>query len=306
LEISEFLDGLEGVWTAGGARGLLWRGPGGPEETMSDPKEISGRRAADYVEDGMTLGLGTGSTVWFSLLRLAERIREEGLEVRGVPTSLDTQRKSEQLGIPLVDLSAVRRIDLTIDGADEIDGRLDMIKGGGGALLREKVVASISAREIIVVGRAKVVERLGTTFRLPVEVVPFARPVVAAAIEAFGARPELRRAENGGEYRTDNGNEILDCSFAQGIADAAALELALDAIPGVVESGLCVGLPPVMVIGDPAGGCEVIERPSCGARLRATGCIPGSPACRPPLATPSRSAGSAALSRRRARTARAR
>jgi ribose 5-phosphate isomerase A len=106
-----------------------------------------------------------------------------------------------------------------------------------------------------------VVERLGTTFRLPVEVVPFARPVVAAAIEALGARPELRQAASGGEYRTDNGNEILDCRFAQGIADAAALELALDAIPGVVESGLFVGLAHVLVIGEPDGGCEVIERP---------------------------------------------
>ena len=227
---------------------------------MNDPKEISGRRAAEFVENGMTLGLGTGSTVWFSLLRIAERIREEGLELRGVPTSVDTEQKAKRLGIPLVDLSQVRRLDLTIDGADEIDARLDMIKGGGGALLREKVVASISIREVIVVGRAKVVERLGTTFRLPVEVVPFARPVVAAAIDEIGAMPELRRGEGGGDYLTDNGNQILDCRFPTGIEDAARLERELDAIPGVVETGLFIGLAHAVVIGEEGGGCEVIER----------------------------------------------
>ncbi len=225
-----------------------------------DPKAVAGRRAAELVQDGMTLGLGTGSTVFHTLVRLGERIRAEGLRVRGVPTSIDTERKARELGIPLATLDEVDTIDLTIDGADEIDGRFDMVKGGGGALLREKVVASISRREAIVVGPDKVVERLGTTFKLPVEVVPFARALVARRIARLGCEPILRRSKDGGDYRTDNGNEILDCRFPSGIADARALELELDAIPGVVESGLFIGLAHVLVIGHPDGRAEVRER----------------------------------------------
>ena len=140
-----------------------------------NPKQIAGFAAADLIEDGTVVGLGTGSTVWFTLVRLAERIAQEGLRVQGVPTSEDTHAKATELGIPLTTLEEVEAIDLTIDGADEIDASFRMIKGGGGALLREKVVASISRREAIVVGPTKVVDRLGTTFKLPVEVVPFAR-----------------------------------------------------------------------------------------------------------------------------------
>ena len=164
---------------------------------MTNAKQAAGRRAAEFVTPGSTVGLGTGSTVLYTLQRLGERIGSEGLEIRGVPTSLDTERKARELGIPLVGLDEVSSIDLTIDGADEIDGDFDMIKGGGGALLREKVVASISEREVIVVGRAKVVERLGLGFLLPVEVVPFARPVVSRALAKLGAQPTLRLAGRG-------------------------------------------------------------------------------------------------------------
>jgi ribose 5-phosphate isomerase A len=223
-------------------------------------KEAAGRRAADLVESGTVLGLGTGSTVWFALLRLAERVRHEGLVVRGVPTSLDTERKARELGLPLATLDEVEAIDLTIDGADEIDPRFDMIKGGGGALLREKVVASITRREVIVVGRDKLVERLGTTFALPVEVVPFARATVARAVATLGCEPVPRRAKDGAIARTDNGNEVLDCRFRDGIADAAALEARLAAIPGVVESGLFIGLAHVLVIGHDDGSSDVRER----------------------------------------------
>jgi ribose 5-phosphate isomerase A len=226
-------------------------------QVMINPKEIAGRRAADLVESGMTVGLGTGSTVWFTLVRLAERIEAEGIEIRGVPTSVDTETKARELGIPLATLDEVESIDLTIDGADEIDGDYNMTKGGGGALLREKVVAHISKREAIVVGRAKLVERLGTTFLLPVEVVPFARPVVARAIKAMGADPILRLAGPDQPFMTDNGNEILDCKFPEGIKDAPALETELDKIPGVVETGLFINLAQVCVIGDDDGGCEV-------------------------------------------------
>jgi len=224
------------------------------------PKEVAGRRAAEWVEDGMTLGLGTGSTVFFTLVAIAERIRDHGLRVRGVPTSLDTEHKARGMGIPLATLDQVTQLDLTIDGADEIDGAFQMIKGGGGALLREKVVAAISRREVIVVGPDKVVARLGTTFALPVEVVPFARPVVERALSRLGCEPAVRRTRDGSEYRTDNGNQILDCRFPAGIADARALERQIDAIPGVVESGLFIDLAHTLVIGQPDGRAEVRER----------------------------------------------
>ncbi|MBK7642627.1 MAG: ribose-5-phosphate isomerase RpiA [Planctomycetes bacterium] len=207
----------------------------------------------------MTLGLGTGSTVHFSLLRLAERIRSEGLRVRGVPTSLDTERKAREWGIPLVDLGAVESLDLGIDGADEIDPSFRMVKGGGGALLREKVVATLARRMVIVVGEGKVVPKLGTSFALPVEVVPFAVPSVARAIARLCCTPKERR-HAGQSYRTDNGNAVLDCSFASGIEDPEGLERTLRTIPGIVESGLFLGLAHVLVVGKNDGTLQVRER----------------------------------------------
>ncbi len=224
-----------------------------------DPKEVAGRAAADLVPGGTVVGLGTGSTVHFALLRLGERMRTEGLRLRGVPTSLDTERKARELGIDLVGLDEVETIDVTIDGADEIDARFDMIKGGGGALLREKVVASLSRRVIIVVGAGKVVERLGSTFALPVEVVPFACAPVGRALERLGAQPRLR-LRDGKPFVTDNGNQILDCGFGAGIQDAPALERAIDAVPGVVESGLFIGLAHALVIGAADGRATVREK----------------------------------------------
>jgi len=225
-------------------------------------KRAAGRRAAEFVEDGMTLGLGTGSTVLHTLERIGERIREEGLSVRGVPTSLGTEEISRGLGIPLVDLGEAGEIDLTIDGADEIDPDFNLIKGGGGALLREKVVASVSRREVIVVDRAKLVERLGAVFLLPVEVVPFAHATVTRELMAIGAAPTLRMSAAAQPFRTDNGNEILDCSFEGGIADPAGLERRLCAIPGIVETGLFIGLAHAVVIAGDDGTVEVRERPA--------------------------------------------
>jgi ribose 5-phosphate isomerase A len=230
-----------------------------PKLPTRDPKELAGRRAAEFVEDGMTLGLGTGSTVHFTLLRLSERIRGEGLRVRGVPTSRDTERKAREWGIPLVELGALESLDLALDGADEIDPQFRMIKGGGGALLREKVVASLARRVVIVVGENKVVPKLGTTFALPVEVVPFALASVARAIAKLGCVPKERERE-GRAYRTDNGNAILDCGFARGIDAPEAIERELRAIPGVVESGLFIGLAHVLVVGQNDGSVEVRTR----------------------------------------------
>jgi len=225
---------------------------------VHNPKEVAGRRAAEFVESGMRVGLGTGSTVHFTLLRLAERMAE-GLKIVGVPTSIDTQNKARALGIPLADLESVEALDRTIDGADEIDGRFDMIKGGGGALLREKVVASITRRQIAIVGADKVVARLGA-FPLPVEVVPFALAVIRRALERKGAGVVPRLGKDGNPYVTDNGNRILDCRFPGGIGDPGALEAELDRLPGIVETGLFVGLAHTLVIGHEDGRAEVRHR----------------------------------------------
>ncbi len=227
---------------------------------MSRAKEVAGRRGAQFIEDGMTVGLGTGSTVYFTLLELAVRIRAEKLSLRGVPTSLDTERKARELEIPLVGLADVASIDVTIDGADEIDAGFHMIKGGGGALLREKVVASVSKKEVIVADRSKVVERLGARFLLPIEVVPFARPAVARRLQDLGATTHVRVRDGGEVYFTDNGNEVLDCKFAGGIPDPADLESRLNGIPGIVANGLFVGLAQVLVLGGDDGSVEIRER----------------------------------------------
>ncbi len=227
---------------------------------MTDSKRIAGRRAADLVQSGMIVGLGTGSTVFFTLERLAERIRDDGLEILGVPTSTDTEVKSRDFQIPLCGFERAESIDLTIDGADEIDGAFRMIKGGGGALLREKVVASLSKRVVIIVHEAKVVPTLGVKFPLPVELARFARVPVRRSLQALGCEPMLRVDQNGQPFLTDNGNEILDCAFEGGIADPEALSLALAGLPGVVESGLFLGLCDELVIGYSDGRVETRTR----------------------------------------------
>lgn len=214
----------------------------------------------------MVVGLGTGSTVFFTLERLGERITDEGLSISGIPTSLDTATKARAFGIPIVGFEEVGQIDLTIDGADEIDGDYSMIKGGGGALLREKVVASLSKQVVIIVGLDKVVETLGVSFPLPVEYVPFARTPVKRALLALGAEPTLRAGAGGEAYLTDNGNEIFDCAFEGGIADAEALALALAGTPGIVEHGLFLGLADHLVIGHEDGTAE--ERSKVGSSGR--------------------------------------
>lgn len=223
-------------------------------------KERAGRAAAEEIRDGMVVGLGTGSTVYFTLVRLGERIQAEGLSIRGIPTSRDTELKAGQLGIPLAPLSEHERIDLTIDGADEIDPRFDMVKGGGGALLREKVVAAMSRREIIVVSKEKVVGRLGSTFALPIEVVPFAESFVARVVRGLGAEPQLRLRPDGAPFVTDNHNHILDARFPSGIESASALERELDATPGVVGCGLFIGLADRLIIGHEDGTLEIRDR----------------------------------------------
>jgi len=217
---------------------------------MSDDlKRAAGARAVADIESGMLVGLGTGSTAAHAIRCLGDRIRIEGLTVRAIPTSVASERLAREVGIELCDFEPGVRIDLTIDGADEVDASLRLIKGGGGALLREKVVAHRSRSVTIVIDPSKLVERLGVVFPLPVEVVPFAIRPVMDELAALGGSPIERRSDDDGPYQTDNGNRILDVDFDDGIADPAALEARLARIPGVVESGLFIDLADRLIIG---------------------------------------------------------
>ncbi len=225
-----------------------------PREDAEEGKELAGRAAAQAVRSGMRLGLGTGSTVAYFLRALAGRIRSGELDgIVGVPTSLRTGEEAVGLGIPLVALEDTPALDLMVDGADEVDPSLDLIKGMGGALLREKMVAQACRRLLVIVDEGKVVDRLGTRSPLPVEVVPFGWTRHLPFIEGLGARPALRTAEGGAPFLTDNGNYILHCHFPEGIADPRALDAALASRAGVVESGLFLGMAHEVLIGAAQG-----------------------------------------------------
>ena len=213
---------------------------------MFSEKQRAAEAAVEYVKDGMIVGLGTGSTTEFAVKKLGERVRD-GLAIRGIPTSDVTKVQAEEEGIPLIDFSETMYIDLTIDGADEIDINLNMIKGGGAALLREKIVASASKEEIIIVSHEKFVKQLGS-FPLPVEVIPFGWQVIFNQLETLGGSPDLR-LKQGQPLRTDQGNYIIDCRFRQ-IIDASQLEQRLNMIPGVVENGLFTGLCTRMIMAE--------------------------------------------------------
>ncbi|MES1152286.1 MAG: ribose 5-phosphate isomerase A [Dongia sp.] len=209
------------------------------------------RKAAEcavaQVEDKMVLGLGSGSTAAIMVEILAKRVAD-GLDVVGIPTSEGTAALAKRLGVPLTDFEHHRRIDLTIDGADQIEqGTLNLVKGLGGALLREKIVAEASARMIVIADPTKIVPRLGAATALPVEVVPFGWPIVMDRLKEFPAECLLRRAGDA-PFVTNGGNYVVDCRFDT-IADAAALQAKLKAITGVVETGLFVGLATQAMIG---------------------------------------------------------
>lgn len=211
--------------------------------------------ALAHVEDGMRLGIGTGSTAEEFVRLLAEKVAG-GLRVEGVPTSERTARLCLELGVPLKSLDELPELDLTIDGADELDSRLSLIKGGGGALLREKIVASASQRMIVIADESKVVDTLGA-FKLPIEVNPFGLVATRIAIEKVASRLGLSgalelRASGDGIFMTDGGHYILDASFGR-IPDADALASNLNNIPGVVEHGLFINIASLAVIAGPAG-----------------------------------------------------
>lgn len=220
---------------------------------MTAGKAAAGQAAAELVEPGMQLGLGTGSTVEHFLVALAAR----GLDVVGVPTSRATADRCGELRIRVVSLDEVEELDLCIDGADELTESLALTKGGGGALLREKVVATIARRFVVIATGDKLVERLGRSFALPVEVVDFALPVVGRALHALGATAVTTRGE--GAYRTDNGNPILDATFSTGIDDPEVLAVALSLQPGVVEHGLFIDLADEAILGSTDGAVTRVE-----------------------------------------------
>jgi ribose 5-phosphate isomerase A len=226
-------------------------------------KRAAAARAVEFVRPGMRLGLGTGSTARHFVELIGERVRS-GLDVVAVPTSEATLADAKRCGIALTTLDDTPELDLTVDGADEIDPGLCLIKGGGGALLREKIVAAASARMIVIADHSKTVDALGR-FPLPIEVVPFGLVATQRAIEkAIGTiqRPgplTLRRAKDGHAFVTDGGHWILDAALAR-IDDPAALAHAISDVPGVVEHGLFIGLAQMAIVGGP-DGVQIVERP---------------------------------------------
>lgn len=234
----------------------------GTTPTQADiEKQNAAKKAMEFIKDGMLLGLGSGSTFGYMLEALAKKVREEGFKVEGVPSSEKTRTLAESYGIPLVSFERGMILDLTIDGADEVDEHWAMIKGGGGALLREKINARFSRQVLIAVDSSKLVRRLGR-FPLPVEVVPHGLAPVTEEIERLGAGVRQRMAGDA-PYITDNGNYILDCAFGQ-IDEPASLDATLKAIPGVVESGLFIDLLDILVVGR-ADGAEVTTTQRQGA-----------------------------------------
>jgi len=237
--------------------------------TEDIPKRKAAEQAVEFVDSGMTLGLGTGSTVFYALRRLGDRIRTGQLrDVAGVPTSEATARLAREFGIPLTTLDKHPHLDLTIDGADEVDPDMNLIKGLGGALLREKIVAAASHRLVIVVDDTKLVNQLGAHAPLPVEVVPFGWQLHIPYLENLGANPTLRRTADGEPYLTDGGHYIIDCQFA-GIDDASTLAIALSAQPGIVEHGLFLDMADTVVVGRP-GGVSMLSVHDTGSARRET------------------------------------
>lgn len=230
---------------------------------MSDAdrlKRMAAERAVEYVEDGMVLGLGTGSTARHVLEVLAERVRAGALrDIVGVPTSRETGRIARQLGLELTDLESEPRLDLTIDGADEVTSGLQLVKGLGGALLWEKIVASASERVVIVADESKLVDRLGESAPLPVEVIPFGWTTHLAFLDLLGARATLRRDAEGEPVMTDGGHYLLDCRFEEGILEPERVERELRQRVGVVETGLFLDLADAAVVSG-ADGVKVLSR----------------------------------------------
>ena len=233
--------------------------PPGDAELRTQYKQEAARRAVEFVESGMVVGLGTGSTASFATQCIARSLRERRLkEIVGFATSKAVWEEAQRLGIPMMDEEMLQTIDLTIDGADEVDPDLNLIKGGGGALLREKIVAQASRRVIIIADDSKLSSRLGTLHALPVEVLYFGWRSQLRYLESLGARTQVRRNPDGSFFGTDSGNIILDCSFGR-IARPEELAGELSARAGIVEHGLFIGLATDLIV----AGREGIRHLAC-------------------------------------------
>ncbi|MBO1582611.1 ribose 5-phosphate isomerase A [Bacillus sp. XF8] len=217
---------------------------------MTELKRLAGEHAADFIKDGMKIGLGTGSTVYWTIQKLGQLVNE-GLSIQAVPTSIETKQLAQQLSIPLISLGDIDYLDLTIDGADEISPDVQLIKGGGGALLREKIVAMSSQKLIIIADESKLVMDLGT-FPLPIEIVPFAWEQTAKRIQSFGCQTILR-IQNNQPFITDNGNMILDCVFPNQITKPTEIHQQLKMITGVIETGLFINMVDTAIIATEKG-----------------------------------------------------
>jgi len=223
---------------------------------MSDKKRLAAEKAVELVQDGMKVGLGTGSTAYFAIEAIGRLVRD-GYTILAVPTSLASEKQARELKIPLATLEEAGTLDLTIDGADEVDGNLDLIKGMGGALLREKIVAYSTRTQVIVVDDSKMVHHLGTKFPLPVEVIQFSHGRTRMFMEELGCRAELRGGDT--PFITDNGNYIYHLHFEHGIRDPYELQRRLKEIPGVVETGLFLKMAKKVIIASEEG-IRTIER----------------------------------------------
>lgn len=213
-------------------------------------KRLAAEKACDYIENGMIIGLGTGSTVDYALRKIGKMVNE-GIKIKGIPTSFRTKKIAIEEKIPLTSLEDNPEIDITIDGADEVDSELRLIKGGGGALTREKMIAYYSKKVIIIIDETKVVKMLGIDFSLPVEVVKFGWTLTKNKLKEFNCNVELRKIMNN-PYITDNSNYIIDCEFDR-IKDPEQLEIDINNIPGVVENGLFIGLADEIIVGSKQG-----------------------------------------------------
>ncbi|MBK0382372.1 ribose-5-phosphate isomerase RpiA [Pedobacter sp. SD-b] len=220
-----------------------------------NPKQLVGEKATEHIKEGMIVGLGTGSTAYFAIMKIGEMVKN-GLNIKGVPTSKATEELALSLNIPLLNISEVKKIDVTIDGADEYDSHKNLIKGGGGALLREKIIASITRFYVIIADKAKGCDILGD-FAVPVEITPFAKEITINQLKALGCEPKFRE-KDGKLFITDNQNYITDCKFKE-IKNPKELEAKMNAIPGVVENGLFVGMANLIISEDGEGGILQID-----------------------------------------------
>lgn len=224
-------------------------------------KQQVGKAAADLVQSGSIVGLGTGSTTAYAIEYLGKRLQSGDLkDIKGIPTSFQATVLAKEYGIPLTTLDEVDRIDIAIDGADEVDPQKNLIKGGGAAHTREKIVDALADQFVVVVDASKLVDKLGSTFLLPVEVLPMAMTPVMRAIEKLGGKPELRMGvKKAGPVVTDEGNFVVDVKF-DSIDNPAELEKTLNNIPGVLENGLFVGVTDLVLIGEIQDGTPVIRQ----------------------------------------------